>query len=137
MSIALERIEVGTGFRRVIERDSVFESPSVVTKRKVEDECTSTSGMTSSSLIRKNSDKDDDGDVSGRSSDGGDCKENEVQSLYENPLDMMDSLEEVLRKSTKGRSLINLCDETQIWVSERKKKGEERERKNKKEKEEG
>ncbi|GLT75989.1 hypothetical protein SLA2020_476760 [Shorea laevis] len=97
MSIALERIDAGTGFRRVMARDSVFESPSLATERKVEEEdCRSLSGTTSSSSIGRNSDEDHDGHVSGRSSDGGDCEENEVQSSYKNPLDMMDSLEEVL-----------------------------------------
>ncbi|GLT97205.1 hypothetical protein SLE2022_147810 [Rubroshorea leprosula] len=97
MSIALERIDAGTGFRRVMTRDSVFESPLVATEGKVEEEdCRSLSGTTSSSSIGRNSDEDDDGHVSGRSSDGGDGEENEVQSSYKNPLDMMDSLEEVL-----------------------------------------
>ncbi|GLT42252.1 hypothetical protein SLA2020_305870 [Shorea laevis] len=100
-------------------RDFVFELLSVAMERKVEeeeDECRSTSGTTSSSSIGRNSDEDDDGHVSGRSSDEGDCEENEVQSSYKNRLDMIDSLEEVLRKSAKGVSLVNLCDETQIWV---------------------
>ncbi|GLT65896.1 hypothetical protein SLA2020_382960 [Shorea laevis] len=115
MLIALERIDTVTRFRRVMVRDSVFESSSMVTEGKVgeeEDECRSTSGTTSSSSIKRNSDEDDDGHVFRRSSDGGDCKENEVQSSYKHPLDMMDSLEEVLRKLAKGISLINLCDET-------------------------
>ncbi|GLT31178.1 hypothetical protein SLA2020_059320 [Shorea laevis] len=119
MSIRLERIDVGTGFRQVMAHDSMLESLSMAMKRKMEeeeDECRSTFGMTSSSSIRRNNDEDDDGHVSGRSLDGGDCEENEVQSSYKNPLDMMDSLEEVLRKSARGVSLVNLRDETQIWV---------------------
>ncbi|KAL4284536.1 hypothetical protein GQ457_16G002150 [Hibiscus cannabinus] len=47
---------------------------------------------TSSSSIGKNSDDD----VSGRSSDGGGCDENEVQSPYEGGLNMTDSLQQVL-----------------------------------------
>lgn len=54
--------------------------------------CTaSTSSSSSSSSIGKNS------DLSERSSsDGEECEENEAQSSYKGPLDMMESLEEVL-----------------------------------------
>ncbi|KAE8671171.1 Detected protein of unknown function [Hibiscus syriacus] len=102
MSIALDRIET-LGFGRVMRCAcdiSSFESPpSTVKERKrlskaeEEDEdwgCSSST--TTSSSIGRNSDDDDD--ESGRSSDGGDCDENEVQSYYKGPLDRMDSIEQ-------------------------------------------
>ncbi|XWS17582.1 hypothetical protein CRYUN_Cryun33cG0079400 [Craigia yunnanensis] len=76
---------------------SSFESKPVEVKKEVvveveeEDDWRSSSSTTTSSSIGRNSD-----DVSGRSSDGGDCEENEVQSSYKGGLDIMDSLEQVL-----------------------------------------
>ncbi|XVE97769.1 hypothetical protein REPUB_Repub03eG0047400 [Reevesia pubescens] len=97
MSIALERIEA-SGFRRVMNYacdTSRFESTPVKERKEVEeeedDDWRSSSSTTTSSSIGRNSD-----DVSERSSDGGDCDENEVQSSYKGGLDMMDSLEQVL-----------------------------------------
>lgn len=53
--------------------------------------CTASTSSSSSSSIGKNS------DLSERSSsDGEECEENEAQSSYKGPLDMMESLEEVL-----------------------------------------
>ncbi|XVE53832.1 hypothetical protein DITRI_Ditri03aG0033600 [Diplodiscus trichospermus] len=104
MSIALERIEA-SGFGRVMKCEcdtSRFESTPVKERKEVveaeeeeeeeeEDDWRSSSSTTTSSSIGRNSD-----DVSGRSSNGGDCEENEVQSSYKGGLDMMDSLEQVL-----------------------------------------
>lgn len=53
--------------------------------------CTASTSSSSSSSIGKNS------DLSERSSsDGEECEENEAQSSYKGPLEMMDALEEVL-----------------------------------------
>lgn len=58
-----------------------------------DDDWRSSSSTTTSSSIGRNS----DADVSGRSSDGGDCDdENEVQSSYNGGLNIMDSLQQVL-----------------------------------------
>ncbi|OMO86453.1 hypothetical protein COLO4_21151 [Corchorus olitorius] len=101
MSIALERIET-SGFGRVMKcacDTARFESTPAAKETKIldveeeEDDWRSSSSTTTSSSIGRNSDDD----VSGRSSDGGDCDENEVQSSYKGGgLDMMDSLEQVL-----------------------------------------
>ncbi|KAK6236668.1 hypothetical protein QUC31_020457 [Theobroma cacao] len=94
MSIALERIET-SGFGRVMKCacDTSRLEPTPVKERKEveEDDWRSASSSTTSSSIGRNSD-----DASGRSSDGGACEENEVQSSYKGGLDMMDSLEQVL-----------------------------------------
>ncbi|XP_039053387.1 uncharacterized protein LOC120195421 [Hibiscus syriacus] len=104
MSITLDRIET-SGFGRVMRCAcdiSSFESPpSTVKERKrlpkaeeeEEDWGGSSSTTTSSSIGRNN---DDDNEEYGRSSDGGDCEENEVQSSYKGPLDRMNSIEQVL-----------------------------------------
>ncbi|XP_039016829.1 uncharacterized protein LOC120147554 [Hibiscus syriacus] len=60
-------------------------------KEEAEDDWRSSSSTTTSSSIGRNSDE-----VSGRSSDGGDCDENEVQSRYKGGSNMMDSLQQVL-----------------------------------------
>ncbi|KAK8509152.1 hypothetical protein V6N12_018240 [Hibiscus sabdariffa] len=76
---------------------------------------------TSSSSIGRNSDDD----VSGRSSDGGGCDENEVQSPYKGGLNMMDSLQQVLPmrrgissfyngKSKSFTSLADACSDPSI-----------------------
>ena len=97
MSIALERIEASGFGRRVMNcpcDSSRFESTPVKETKEVveeEDDWRSSSSNTTSSSIGRNSD-----DVSGRSSDGGDCDENEVQSSYKGGLDIMDSLQQVL-----------------------------------------
>ncbi|XVF35259.1 hypothetical protein REPUB_Repub18cG0130100 [Reevesia pubescens] len=108
MSIAMERIE-DSGFGRVMkcacdasrfdQSTPVKEKKQVAREEEVEEEedwrrsSSSTTTSSSSSSIGRNSDDD----VSGRSSDGGDCDyENEVQSSYKGGLDMMDSLEQVL-----------------------------------------
>ncbi|KAE8687595.1 hypothetical protein F3Y22_tig00111013pilonHSYRG00204 [Hibiscus syriacus] len=126
MSIALDRIET-PGFGHVmrcacdISRFEYPPSPVKEMKRlskaeEVEEDWRGSSSSTSSSSIGRNSDDDDD--VSGRSSDGGDCEENEVQSSYKGPLDMMNSLEQVLpmRRSIssfyngKSRSYTSLAE---------------------------
>ncbi|XVF89015.1 hypothetical protein PTKIN_Ptkin19aG0097300 [Pterospermum kingtungense] len=93
-SIALETIEA-SGFGRVIKCGACDTSPPVNEGEEEEEEDwrSTSSSTTTSSSIGRNSD-----DVSGRSSDGGDCEENdEVQSSYKGGgLDMMDSLEQVL-----------------------------------------
>ncbi|MBA0846801.1 hypothetical protein Goshw_007600 [Gossypium schwendimanii] len=127
MSIALERIE-SAGFGRVMNcacDSSKFESPPPVKETKQlllaetaaveeeEDDWRVSSSTTTSSSIGRNSDE-----VSGISSDGGDCEENEVQSSYNGPLDMMNSLEQVLpmRRSIssfyngKSKSYTSLVD---------------------------
>ncbi|XWS72373.1 hypothetical protein CRYUN_Cryun02cG0034600 [Craigia yunnanensis] len=71
-----------------------FESTPVKEKKEVVDEDDwrrSSSSTTTSSSIGRNSD-----DVSGRSLDGGDFDENEVQSSFKGGLDMLDSLQQVL-----------------------------------------
>ncbi|KAK8503205.1 hypothetical protein V6N13_025964 [Hibiscus sabdariffa] len=60
-------------------------------KEEAEDDRRSSSPTTTSSSIGRNSD-----DVSGRSSDGGDCDGDEVQSPYKDDLNTMDSLQQVL-----------------------------------------
>lgn len=74
MSIALDRIDIATSF------GLIFQSPPAVEEAVA----------SSSSSIGKNS------DASGRSlSDDGE-ENDEAQSSYKGPLDMMDALEEVL-----------------------------------------
>ncbi|KAK8654778.1 hypothetical protein V6N13_107377 [Hibiscus sabdariffa] len=118
MSIALERI--GTpGFGRVMKcgcDSSRFESPVKEMKRfptasvaEEEEDWRGSSSVTTSSSIGRNSDDDD----------GGDC---EVQSSYKGPLDMMNSLEQVLpiRRSIssfyngKSRSYTSLTEATSV-----------------------
>ncbi|KAK8660829.1 hypothetical protein V6N13_051737 [Hibiscus sabdariffa] len=124
MSIALERFET-PGFGRVMKCScdtSRFESsPAVAAEEEEEEEDWrgSSSVTTTSSSIGRNSDDDR---VSGRSSDGGDCGENEVQSSYKGPLDMMNSIEQVLpmRRSIssfyngKSRSYTSLAEATSV-----------------------
>ncbi|KAE8658020.1 hypothetical protein F3Y22_tig00116975pilonHSYRG00070 [Hibiscus syriacus] len=82
-------------------------------KEEAEDDWRSSSSTTTSSSIGRNSDE-----VSGRSSDGGDCDENEVQSHYKCSLNMMDSLQQVLPMrrgissfySGKSKSFTSLAD---------------------------
>ncbi|GMI94961.1 hypothetical protein HRI_003165400 [Hibiscus trionum] len=129
MSIALERIET-PGFGRVMNcacDASRFESSPMKERKRLstaaeeeEDWRGSSSATTTSSSIGRNSDDDDD--VSGRSSDGGGSEENEVQSSYKGPLDMMNSLEQVLpmRRSIssfyngKSRSYTSLAEATSV-----------------------
>ncbi|XVE70832.1 hypothetical protein DITRI_Ditri10aG0101900 [Diplodiscus trichospermus] len=119
MSIALERIEASGIGRRVIKcacDSSTFESTPVK-----EDDWRSSSSPTTSSSIGRNSD-----DVSGRSSDGGDCDENEVQSSYKGGLDMMDSLQQVLPMrrgissfyNGKSKSFTSLADASSTSIKE-------------------
>ncbi|KAK9273724.1 hypothetical protein L1049_018534 [Liquidambar formosana] len=134
MSIALDRGRnrmEGSGFIHGMSCVSIFESPSpdiligdrrfpsavssgeVLEEergREKSDSCSSSSS--SSSSIGKNS------DLSGRSSDGEDSGEAEVQSSYKQPFDSMDALEEVLpiRRgisrfySGKSKSFASLTD---------------------------
>lgn len=74
MSIALDRIDIATSF------GLIFESPPAVEEAVA----------SSSSSIGKNS------DASGRSSSDDGEENDEAQSSYKGPLDMMDALEEVL-----------------------------------------
>lgn len=67
------------------------DSDTVKESNACNDETSSASASASSSSIGKNS------DLSVRSSsDGDDCEENEAQSSYKGPLEMMEALEEVL-----------------------------------------
>ncbi|KAE8675069.1 hypothetical protein F3Y22_tig00111701pilonHSYRG00073 [Hibiscus syriacus] len=114
MSIALERIET-SGFSRVMKcacDASRFELPPSATEEEEEDwRGSGSSSATTSSSIGRNSDDDD---VS--------CEENEVQSSYEGPLDMMNSIEQVLgmRRSIssfyngKSRSYTSLAEATAV-----------------------
>ncbi|KAE8654619.1 hypothetical protein F3Y22_tig00117048pilonHSYRG01095 [Hibiscus syriacus] len=130
MSIALDRIETSE-FGRVMRCACdipTFESPpSPVKERKrsskaeeEEEDWRGSSSATTSSSIGRNSDDDDD--ESGRSSDGGDCEENEVQSSYKGPLDTMNSIELVLpmRRSIssfyngKSRSYTSLAEANSV-----------------------
>ncbi|KAK8535331.1 hypothetical protein V6N13_081470 [Hibiscus sabdariffa] len=125
MSIALERFET-PGFGRVMKcacDTSRYESsPAAAVAVAVAEEevdWRGSSSATTSSSIGRNSDDDE---VSGRSSDGGDCGENEVQSSYKGPLDMMNSIEQVLpmRRSIssfyngKSRSYTSLAEATSV-----------------------
>ncbi|KAL4303915.1 hypothetical protein GQ457_10G001640 [Hibiscus cannabinus] len=130
MSIALERIGTA-GFGRVMKCGcdaSRFESPVKEMKRfptvsvaEEEEDWRGSSSVTTSSSIGRNSD-DDDGVFGRSSSDGGDREENEVQSSYKGPLDMMNSLEQVLpmRRSIssfyngKSRSYTSLTEATSV-----------------------
>ncbi|KAJ0091630.1 hypothetical protein Patl1_13759 [Pistacia atlantica] len=113
MSIAMDRVEP-SGFRGG--GVAIFEVPPISDEKAAEEQeakernwCSSSS----TSSIGRNS------DLSGRSSsDGEDGEENEVQSCYKGPLNMMDSLEEVLpiRRgissfySGKSKSFTSLAD---------------------------
>ncbi|XWS70175.1 hypothetical protein CRYUN_Cryun03dG0026200 [Craigia yunnanensis] len=100
----------------IFESTPVKETKEVVVEEEEEgDDWRSSSSTTNtSSSIGRNSDDD----VSGRSSDGGDCDENEVQSSYKGGLDIMDSLQQVLpmRRSIsnfyngKSKSFTRLAD---------------------------
>ncbi|XP_021890719.1 uncharacterized protein LOC110809261 [Carica papaya] len=98
MSLAFERIELsGLGSVVACGSASIFE-PVIHTERRIgedEPECCNSS---STSSIGRNSDSEGD-----RSSEDENCDENEAESSYRGPLDMMDSLEEVL-PSRKGIS---------------------------------
>ncbi|GMI89370.1 hypothetical protein HRI_002606300 [Hibiscus trionum] len=120
MSIVLERIET-SGFGRVMNcacDTSIFES-SVKERKRLwmttttaeEEEDWRCSSSSSSSSIGRNSDDND-----------GDCEENEAQSSYKGPLNMMNSLEQVLpmRRSMssfyngKSRSYTSLAEATSV-----------------------
>ncbi|KAE8671377.1 hypothetical protein F3Y22_tig00111957pilonHSYRG00018 [Hibiscus syriacus] len=127
MSIVLDRIET-SGFGRVMRCAcdiSSFESPPStvkevkwLSKAEEEEDWGGSSSTTTTSSIGRNSDDDD----SGRSSDGVDCEENEVQSSYKGPLDRMNSIEQVLpmRRSIssfyngKSRSYTSLAEANSV-----------------------
>ncbi|GMJ07562.1 hypothetical protein HRI_004425400 [Hibiscus trionum] len=85
------RLHLVTAMERGGDTFKFDSSPPKERKEEAEDDRRSSSSTTTSSSIGRNSD-----DVSGRSSDGGDCDENEVQSPYKGGLNMMDSLQQVL-----------------------------------------
>lgn len=90
-----EDLGCGSVFERLraadLDRGGVVDAPEGSAKEAGESNTCSSASTSSSSSIGRNSDQ------SGRSSDGEDSGENdEVQSSYKGPLDMMDSLEEVL-----------------------------------------
>lgn len=86
-----EDLGYGSVFQRLVNQD-VDRTVEGFEKEEADESNTCSSASTSSSSsIGRNSDQ------SARSSDGEDSGENdEVQSSYKGPLDMMDSLEEVL-----------------------------------------
>ncbi|KAJ7966353.1 MTD1 [Quillaja saponaria] len=119
-----------SGFTRVMTCASVFlESPEdrkvttniggdQVVPTKVSNECSTSS--TSTSSIGRNSDLSSE-----RSLEGEDSGENEAQSSYNGPLDMMDALEEVLPISRgisefyngKSKSFTSLVDASSVTSS--------------------
>ncbi|CAK9317583.1 unnamed protein product [Citrullus colocynthis] len=111
-----EDLGYGSIFQRLVNQD-VDRSVEGFEKEADESNTCSSASTSSSSSIGRNSDQ------SARSSDGEDSGENdEVQSSYKGPLDMMDSLEEVLpvRKgiskfySGKSKSFTSLADASSV-----------------------
>lgn len=112
-----EDLGYGSVFQRLVNQD-VDRTVEGFEKEEADESNTCSSASTSSSSsIGRNSDQ------SARSSDGEDSGENdEVQSSYKGPLDMMDSLEEVLpvRKgiskfySGKSKSFTSLADASSV-----------------------